>query len=139
MNHYLTEIISKCPHCVATSAPAPDRKVSLKTMTREFNDTVCVDHIYLQELRLCHVIHTVSRYSAVHVTPTPNMFDSIIGFQAYWRNQLWPSATIRIDLAFDNTELKSFCRQIGADSEPVPPSRHNKNVLESKHGIIRSI
>lgn len=48
-------------------------------------------------------------------------------------------ANVRSDLAFKNETFVSFLNEIGAKLQPVPPRRHYKNVLESKHCVIRSI
>lgn len=66
--HCLTYIISKCPHCLTISDPAPARKVLLSPLTTEFNDTVRMDHLYLDEIMLLRVIRTISRYSAVYIS-----------------------------------------------------------------------
>lgn len=82
---------------------------------------------------------TVPPYSAVHTTPIANMYEDIIEFQACLLHQLWIVAIVRSDLAFEKTEFDWLCKHIGTDVETFPPMGHHKNVLESKHGIIRWI
>lgn len=53
-NHYLASIISSCRHFLATSGPSRIQNVSLSSVTREFNDTACIDHFYLEDQILCN-------------------------------------------------------------------------------------
>lgn len=43
------------------------------------------------------------------------------------------------DNAFNNNEFAEYIKQSHIKFRPVPPRRHSKNPLESKHNIIRSI
>lgn len=106
VNQYLTDIIARCPHYIATSALAVSRKVSLATLAREFNHTVCIDHFYLTELRLFHIMDTISRFSAVYITNTASMHEAIVGLQASSINHFWAPAHIRCDLAFANKKFR---------------------------------
>lgn len=73
VNHNLTEIISKCPHYLTTSAPAPTQNVSLPLLIRPFNETVCIDHFYIDEIQLFNVMDSGSRYLAVYISDTSSM------------------------------------------------------------------
>ncbi len=46
---------------------------------------------------------------------------------------------MKFDQAFDNENFQNFLNVYGIESRPIPARRHNKNVLESKHKIIRDI
>ena len=62
---YVCKIIKECT-ALKSSAPAkPSRKVSISTLSKQFKDVVCVDHFYLDELRLMHFMDLVTRFSAV--------------------------------------------------------------------------
>ena len=67
------------------------------------------------------------------------MSDSIRGFTACWLSHAWSPPTIQADHAFKNADFCNFCEQIGSKLQFSPPRRHNKNLLEPKHGVIRSI
>lgn len=54
---YLTEVINKCHDCRSASFPRPSRKVSLRLLNRSFNDTICVDDLFLNDMRILHVIN----------------------------------------------------------------------------------
>ncbi len=40
------------------------------------------------------------------------------------------------DTVLSNDVLESYFRKNGTKGRPLPPRRHNKNVIESKHRII---
>lgn len=46
---------------------------------------------------------------------------------------------VREDQAINNHEFTTFLNSIASEFGPIPSRRRQKNVLESKHGIIRSI
>lgn len=43
------------------------------------------------------------------------------------------------DTAFDSDEFKEHLVRHGTEFRPIPSRRHSKNVLESKHGVIRNV
>ena len=61
VSHYLNETIEKCVNCVASSSPMPSRRVAISNLNRSFKETVCIDHFYLDDIRLFHTMDTVSR------------------------------------------------------------------------------
>lgn len=79
---YLSTVLEKCPHCHAASLPLPARKVSLSSLSRTFNDVVCVDHLFLDDNRVFHIMDATTRYSAGSCVSTANMSDAIILFES---------------------------------------------------------
>lgn len=136
---YLARTIESCSSCHNTALPKPTRKVSLSTMSREFNDTVCVDHLHIDDMRILHIMDSATRYSAGAVVQTTNMEDAIIAFDSHWVSQFWTPENVLYDPAFHNEEFKSYLLQLGSECKAIPPRRHNKNVLESKHRVIRDV
>ena len=66
---YLAHLLDCCPDCTAVQAPKEQRPVSLSSMSREFNDVVCVDHSFLDTEKVFYITDSSSRYSAGgHVT-----------------------------------------------------------------------
>ena len=139
ISSYLGETVNNCTACRSTAVPQPNRKVSISSLSKEFNEVVCIDHLYLDEIRLTHCMDVVSRYSAAHVVSTATLKDAIVAFEACWVSQFWHPDSIRADTAFMLGDFKKYTEQLGIPLLPVPPGRHSKNAIESKHNIIRSI
>lgn len=49
------------------------KHVSLSSMSREFNQLVCVDHMFLDEFKVFHIMDSVTRYSSGVVVPDTTM------------------------------------------------------------------
>ena len=139
VKHYLDRIIQQCANCVKSSRPQPTRKVSLSSLNSSFNDTVYIDHMYLDDMKIFHAMDMYSRFSACVVTKSTSMTESIIAFQACWLNLHWNPRTVQADPAFKNTEFQQFADDNGFELSIIAPRRHNKNTLEPKHGVIRAI
>lgn len=136
---YLLQMIEKCDHCALVSPSDNTIKVSLSSMTRGFNDLVCVDHLYLDRITVMHVMDATTRYSAGSVVSSPNTADTITVFEAVWIAQFWAPSHVLGDNAFSNNEFKQYLDSHGITFRSIPPRRHNKNVLESKHRVLRDI
>ena len=108
-------------------------------MSRSFNELVCIDHFYLADLCLLHVMDFVTRYSSCSIVPSASLSDAILDFESCWLSPFCPPPAVLGDPAFNHDEFKHYLSSIGIEFKPIPPRRHNKNVLESKHGFIRSI
>lgn len=137
--HYVTETVKQCPHCLKSVCPKPSRKVSLSLLDKTFNYRIYIDHFYLDDVRLLHIMDGSTRYSACQITRSTSMDDSIIAFQSAWLNHHWPPTSIQADQAFSSQTFKDFVAKLGSELRIIPPRRHSKNVLEPKHGTIRSI
>lgn len=135
----LSMIVEHCEHCIASSPPTSDRKVSISGINRGFNDVVCIDHFHLDDVRLFHVMDSYSRFSAALPVSSMSLSDAIAAFEAIWISHFWPPCAVQGDLAFRHNEFQEFLAQYGTSFRPVPPRRHHKNLLESKHGFIRAI
>lgn len=81
---------------------------------------------------------TTRYYAAVSSTKI-TLTESLMSLETVWLAPFWPSTELRGDAEFSKdvftTELKKFSITLC----PSPPRRHSKNVLESNHGVIRSI
>ncbi len=51
----------------------------------------------------------------------------------------WASDAGLYDPAFKNDKFQSYLSKHSIEARPLPPRRHNKNVIESKHRVIRDI
>lgn len=61
---YLISVISKFRACRATSPPHQTRKISLSSLSRQFNETVCIEHMYPGSQRITHLMDARTRLSA---------------------------------------------------------------------------
>ena len=136
---YLSEVVNDFTTCRSTAVLQTNRKVSISSLSKEFNVILCIDHLYLDGIRLTHCMDLVFRYSAAHVVSTATLTEAIIAFEACWVSQFWYPDCIRADTAFLLCEFKKYTENMGIPLQPVSPGRHSKNAIESKHNIIPSI
>jgi len=136
---YLAQVLDECTSCKVTSQPKPNRKVSLSSLSKEFNKEVCIDHLYLGDSIVFHAMDSATRYSAGCCVIDTNMEHSIEAFESQWISQFWYPQVVIADPAFNNTLFKKYLTNCGISIRPIPPRRHSKNVLESKHRVLRDI
>lgn len=136
---YVSDLVSRCTACRSTAPPQPSRKVSISNLSKGLNEVVCIDHLYLESVRMFHAMDLVTRYSAAFVVGDATMEKAIHAFESCWINQFWIPDEIKADKAFINKEFEQYCKDRDIKISPIPPQRHSKNAVESKHGIIRSI
>ena len=60
---YLSHILDTHRECFAFKAPIGSRKVSLSSVSQDFNDLVCVDHFFLENLDVFRIMDARKRYS----------------------------------------------------------------------------
>lgn len=136
---YLCSVLENCPSCETTAKPSTARKVSLSSMSRDFNCVVCVDHFFLDAHCVFHLMDSVARYSAGDVVSDVSMKTAIPVIESQWISPFWTPKAILFDPAFDNEPFREYLGNHDIEPRPIPPRRHNKNVIESKHRIIRDI
>ena len=111
VERHLKQIVEKCAGCRHTALPKATRKVSLSSLSRSFNELVCIDHFYLANLCLFHIMDTVSRYSSCSLVPSTSLNDAILAFESGWLNQFWPPTAVLGDAAFNHDECISALRK----------------------------
>ncbi len=136
---YVAQTIQNCSSCKSSALPQPNRKVSISTLSKQFNEIVCIDHFFLDEICLVHCMDLVSRFSAVQAVESTNLADAVVAFEACWVSQFWYPESLHGDKAFQIGEFKLYAESLDIPIRPVPPRRHSKNSIESKHNVIRSI
>lgn len=136
---YVNDLLKNCRSCKSTAPPQPSRKVSISSMSKGINETVCIDHLYLEGIRLFHVMDLVTRFSSAFVVSDATMKQTINAFEACWASQFWIPEQIKADTAFINSEFEKYCKERHVKLSPIPPKRHSRIAIESKHGIIRSV
>jgi len=136
---YLIDKIEVCTNCAHTSEPRKMRKVSLSALNRSFNELVCVDHLHLNHMRVFHIMDATTRYSVGAVVPDTSMKNAMLLFESLWISAFWEPKAVQFDQAFDNSIFKTYLEKHNIEARPIPARRHNKNVLESKHKVIRDV
>lgn len=136
---YVGNIIESCNACRSTALPQPSRKVSISSLSRNFNDVVCLDHFYLESLCILNCMDMATRYYSASVLLS-TLLENVIGdFESSWLSQFWLPNDIQADSAFAGKIFKNYLESRGIKLRLVHPRRHSRNPLESKHGIIRSV
>lgn len=136
---YVTNIISNCPSCNSTAHPQPKRMVSISTLSKKFNQILCVDHFYLDDVCSVHFMDLVSRFSTAQIVENTNQHDVVPPFESTWIPHFWYPESIRGDQAFGQGSFFKYMKSIDIIFELVPKNRHYKKPIESKNSIIRSI
>ena len=139
VHKYLSTTVERCPSCNVTAEPKQERQVSLSTLNRSLNDVVCIDHLFLGNCSVIHIMDTATRYSVGQVVPDTSMTAAVLAFEAGWISQFWAPSNVVFDRAFENEEFRRYLSLHEISARDIPPRRHNKNALESKHRVLRDI
>ena len=86
-----------------------------------------------------HFMDLITRYSSALKVTSTNLKEAVIALEASWVSQFWYPDSIRTDKAFQIGAFKDYADKLGIAIHPVPPGRHSKNAIESKHNVIRTI
>lgn len=129
----------KCHSCCRAALPNGNRSVSLSSMNRAFKDVVCIDRFLLSDICMLNVMDSVSLFSAFAIVPDTSLGYAILSIDFCWLSQFWPPAPVQFDDAFNHYDFKNYQQTLGIEYHPVPPHLPSKNVLESKHGVIRNV
>lgn len=81
---YFGDSISGCTECSSTAPPQRSRKVSISSLSKQFNDIFSVEHFYLDSVCLMQCMDLATRYSSVFLVPSAKMDDAVFGFGIYW-------------------------------------------------------
>ncbi len=108
-------------------------------MSREINQVVCIDHFFLDDFGVFHMMDSATRYSAGAVVPDTAMDSAITSLESLWISPFWAFDAVLYDPAFKNDKFQSYLSKHSIEARLLPPTRHNKNVIESKRRVIRDI
>lgn len=84
-------------------------------------------------------MNATSRYSAGLTVPNNSIDHAISAFVTVWISRFWIPDSVLLDPAFNNDPFFSYVRSRGIQPRPIPPRRHNKNVLGSKQTVIGDV
>ncbi len=136
---YLKRIVNSCSNCARFHVSKKARKESLSTVNRSFNEFACIDYFHLGNMRICLIMDAATCYSVGAAETDIGMESSINVFYSHWISHFWAPNSIQFDQAFDDDIFRNFFNLYGIEFRPITVRRHNKNVTESKHKIIRDI
>lgn len=97
---YLTSVVEYCSTCRATSLPQTSRKVSLASLSQQFNDLVCIDLLFLDGARVFYAMDSGSRHSAGTVCINRSVRAAITVLEKVWLSSIWPPDGVQDDQAF---------------------------------------
>lgn len=80
---YVAQVLDSCKSCIAVQELKGFRPVSVSSMSREFNQVVCVDHFFIDDVKVFHAMYASSRYSFGAPAPDTSMTTSIEAFEAH--------------------------------------------------------
>ena len=136
---YLSKLLESCEHCHAVRKPQKPRTVFLNILNREFNEVVFVDHMFLDDLIVFHVMDSKTRYYTGVVVESTSMSYAIAAFDSCWLSLFWSPVSVQADKAFQNDAFNEYLTSLATDLRKSQPYRHKKNALESKHRVIRNV
>lgn len=70
---YITDQVERCRSWAVCANPKPSRKVSLASLNRQFYDLLCIDHLFLDGIRVFHAMDAHTRCSAGLECPNPSL------------------------------------------------------------------
>lgn len=108
---YLTKLLQGCSHCHVIDVPTGSRVVSLANVSRSFNEVVCVDHFFPENLVVFNVMDARNRYFVGCIVSSTNMSEAVAAFESLWVSQFWPPGSLQDDQFFDTKEF-NICSNI---------------------------
>lgn len=89
VENILSTAVEKCSHCIAAAPPASKRTVSIAEISRQSSDIVRVNHVWLENTCLFHIVDHYSRDSAAQPISTTSIAEATVVFENFWVVQLW--------------------------------------------------
>lgn len=82
VEEYLFDTMKIGTSCRATAWPQPSRKVSISSLSTFLNETCCINHFYLDSIRVLHCMDSATLYSATFMVESTALDKSIYGFES---------------------------------------------------------
>lgn len=99
-------------------------------MTRVFNDVVCIDHCFQDNMSIFHMMDLKTNYSAGAVVDSLTLLDSAVAFDSHWITDFLPPNAVKCHQWFKKDAFKDFLKSMDISFQPVPPRRHSKMPLK---------
>ena len=142
----IKKVVGECKTCVRSGTPLPSRKVSIKHVNEDFNQTVNVDFFYFKHgipdvtYVFLHARCTGTGYSEVEVVDRRDMSAAAVAFDRMWISRHGAPRSVGGDPEFDKARFKVLLAQHSIKWKPRPARRHNKvGTVERKNGVIKNI
>lgn len=113
--------------------------MSLSLLNRSFNTVVYVDYFFLDGQPVIHVMDSSSRYSSGALVADTSKINSIRINDEHCIIPFWSPETNIYDQAFNMDAFRAFMCPRDIAGRQIAPRRHEKNMLESKHRVLRDI
>lgn len=99
---------------------------------------MCVAHFWIDDKYFFQITDQYWRYSAAQIVLTTLLSEAVVVSENLWIAQFCSPKNVRGDLEFQFNVLVSFFAQYNIAFAPVPPRRNYRNLIETRHGIIRA-
>lgn len=83
VKHYIGDMLPERTSCRASTPSQPSRMVSISSLFKEFNDSFCVDHFFLDYIYTFHCMDVVTRFSSGHIISSAGLYEAILAFEKY--------------------------------------------------------
>lgn len=80
----------------------------------------------------------ITRSSPCAIPLNVSMADTVLDFRSCCLRKFWPRTAVLVSHPFSNKIFLQYLKSLNIELNSFPIQYHNKNVLEFKHGIIRS-
>lgn len=80
VDQYVTNINSNFPSCRPTAHPQPRSMVSISSLSKKFNQIMCIDHFFLDHVCFVHFMDRTSRLSTAEIVKNRNQHDVVTTF-----------------------------------------------------------
>ena len=142
----IKKVISSCGICVQSGRPLPSKKVSIKHIDKDFNNTVFVDFFYAEHgvpqktYMFLHARCASTGYSEVSHVSSRDMKVAAATFDSIWISTHGAPKCVGGDPEFDKAPFTKLLNQHSIRWEPRPARRHNQvGVVERKNQVLKNI
>lgn len=104
---YMGNLVDNCRSC-STAPPQRNRKVSISSLSKGFNENMCIEHFHRDDMPLIHCMDMVIRHSTASIVPTANMDAASNAFQSMWVTTFWYPENIYGDMAFETSQFLDY-------------------------------
>lgn len=102
---YLAQVIDRCNHCIENSYPQASKNVAIATLNCSFNDVTCVNHFFLDSLKLLYTMALYNRNSAAHFVDDGKIQTAVLAIESVKLSQFRASESAQGDQAFEHDEI----------------------------------
>lgn len=119
----LSNMLYTCSGCHAASRPPLSRKLSIRSLSREFNDKVWIDDVFPDGIRVFHAIYSSSRYSSGLFCDDEYIFASSYALETVWIALFWHRMSLQRVHSVKKPSCTSFYTCCGIDFKSLPPAK----------------